>query len=666
MIILGLMMYSVIIGSASSALANLDSEQTARRQMLDRVLAYMRSRKVPDFFQKIIIDYYRHSWSMPSTNNELIAALPQQLRSRLSMIINRDLIDRIPVFQAMSIDVYLRMVPRLQHTTYLPGEYVAKQGDLGDDLFFIRSGKVDAVLPNGVTVFCTMKPGDFFGEHSLLFMTRRDASYRAVDFVDLFIMSRPDFTEMYISAPDFIREVQRVDIARQKRRLDFELAVLKRKKEGSGKVDVHSSTSRDSRADHSHIARTSRTTSFERRDSAASIATIQSHMPRKWPWSLRCCCQNRRILPSSKDLQPAVSSSDEPEPDEQFTNSSTPHNAGFMSQQSVHTAENSDPKDAQLSALSDPQPRSQGAPGTMHSFHISRDSKGDVHTNDRPGFAASVVGHLRRVGSKAAEMLQNATGPPGKRKKKKKTRSRQVSADRSTSPDSRSTPPHPYHWREFDATGGVANDFHSSRSLEDFVEEDRRESSRKDPYSSDPDDNAAGDSLDTRKRNQSSTIPRSTSVSNIKENLSSVTGNIPQPRKETVTLAEVDRALFYPVPAMPGGTGAGMPRIRTPFMVSAEYSSGSTMYVTTTPKTSSSSARPASAITSFGPRQGLSNRTDPASVEPEPPRPTTSAVKERMTSKTALGTPPGAMTQPQSESDIYLDALIKEVLQGKD
>lgn len=54
MILLGLMMYSMIIGSASSALANLDTEAAEQRQMLDRIIGYMRQRGVPMFFQKII------------------------------------------------------------------------------------------------------------------------------------------------------------------------------------------------------------------------------------------------------------------------------------------------------------------------------------------------------------------------------------------------------------------------------------------------------------------------------------------------------------------------------------------------------------------------------------------------------------------------------------
>lgn len=175
-------------------------------------------------------DYYEHWWSIPQHNEDVLNDLPPALRSKLNLILNRDLVERFPVLQHMTIDIYLRVVQRLTYTTYLPGDFIVKQGEVGDHMYFIRSGKVDAILPNGVTVWLTLRPGDFFGEHSLLYLTRRDTSFRAVDFVDVLTMSRADFTELYISAPDFVREIQRADTERQRKRLELELKVVKKPK----------------------------------------------------------------------------------------------------------------------------------------------------------------------------------------------------------------------------------------------------------------------------------------------------------------------------------------------------------------------------------------------------------------------------------------------------
>jgi hypothetical protein len=229
-IVVSLIMYSSIISTVSAYVSNEGGEVAQKRVMREKVVAYLESRRVPFFFQKVILDYFAHRWDTPGTvgvsgksaEQELLGDLPPAIRSHLSMIVNRDIIARLPIFHLMPIAVYLRQMKRLKTTVFLPSEFIIRQGDVGDSIFFVTRGKVDAVLPNGITVFATHKPGDIFGEHSLLWLSKRDASYRAVNFVDTFEMTRPDFTELYITAPDFIREVQRIDATREKTRLAFE------------------------------------------------------------------------------------------------------------------------------------------------------------------------------------------------------------------------------------------------------------------------------------------------------------------------------------------------------------------------------------------------------------------------------------------------------------
>jgi CRP-like cAMP-binding protein len=223
MAVLGLVVYSVIIGSAASALQNLDADAATRRQTLETATNFMRARKVPPFFQKIIKDYYEHMWATPRDAEEVFADLPPSLRARLSIVINRDLVDRVPILQTIPADVYIRTVRRLDRATYLPGEYVARQGQGGECMFLIDRGRVDAVLPNGKTVFMTLYPGDFFGESSMLYGTLRDASFRAVDYLDLFIMDKSTFDELSVAAMGFVNEVRRVDAERQAARLRLEL-----------------------------------------------------------------------------------------------------------------------------------------------------------------------------------------------------------------------------------------------------------------------------------------------------------------------------------------------------------------------------------------------------------------------------------------------------------
>lgn len=229
MTIIGLMMYSVIIGSAASALQEMDTASTERRQKLDMVTNYLRSRKVPAFMQKIIKDYYNHMWTVPGKSTTLFDDLPPKLRQRLGVVLNQDLIDRIPILQYLPMDVFISVAPRMEPCTYLPGEFVARTGDSGDCLYFVLRGKVDAVLDD-TEVFMSITPGGMFGEGPLIWGARYSASFRAVDFVDLLILSRSDYNELEASAPTFCAEVSLKAMQHRSMRIDAERALAHKKR----------------------------------------------------------------------------------------------------------------------------------------------------------------------------------------------------------------------------------------------------------------------------------------------------------------------------------------------------------------------------------------------------------------------------------------------------
>lgn len=62
------------------------------------------------------------------------------------------------------------------------GEFIIRQGDPGDFMYFIQAGEVEVVQRRGEKEFClaTLKDGDVFGEMALFERELRTASVRAV------------------------------------------------------------------------------------------------------------------------------------------------------------------------------------------------------------------------------------------------------------------------------------------------------------------------------------------------------------------------------------------------------------------------------------------------------------------------------------------------------
>lgn len=145
LVIVGLMLYAVIIGSAASALSNMDASSVKRRERIDRINAYLKEHKVPGFFQRILHSYFSHAASNPMSADALLEDLPPTLRFRLMLLLHQDLIARVPVFQDLSAPHFVRLVQKLIPVTFVPGEFIVEEGDIGDHMYVVRRGSVDII-----------------------------------------------------------------------------------------------------------------------------------------------------------------------------------------------------------------------------------------------------------------------------------------------------------------------------------------------------------------------------------------------------------------------------------------------------------------------------------------------------------------------------------------
>lgn len=91
------------------------------------------------------------------------------------------------------------------------GDYVIRQGDVGDLFFIIVSGEVEVIreMPNGQQVqLAKLGKGEFFGESALISGRRRNASVRAASPLDLMCLGRDEFNNLAGAWLKFSESVQ--------------------------------------------------------------------------------------------------------------------------------------------------------------------------------------------------------------------------------------------------------------------------------------------------------------------------------------------------------------------------------------------------------------------------------------------------------------------------
>lgn len=108
--------------------------------------------------------------------------------------LKRDTLARMPLFRPLSDRELLRVLQVTEVTPYKNGDTVIKEGDRGEELYIVLSGKVK-VLRGGAQL-AILSPGEHFGEMALIRSQPRSASVTSDGESELMVLRRRDFFEI--------------------------------------------------------------------------------------------------------------------------------------------------------------------------------------------------------------------------------------------------------------------------------------------------------------------------------------------------------------------------------------------------------------------------------------------------------------------------------------
>jgi CRP-like cAMP-binding protein len=126
-------------------------------------------------------------------------------------------LERVPIFSGFTDDELRRVAELATFLEVRAGTVVTQMGDAGESFFVIIDGTLAVRTPVGVGG--ELRPGDFFGEMSLLDGEPRSATITATTDVRLLVVDRLHFWRLLDATPDLIRRILTV-LSRRVRRLE--------------------------------------------------------------------------------------------------------------------------------------------------------------------------------------------------------------------------------------------------------------------------------------------------------------------------------------------------------------------------------------------------------------------------------------------------------------
>jgi CRP-like cAMP-binding protein len=113
-------------------------------------------------------------------------------------------------------------------THFEKGKVLFKEGDRGEDMYIVQSGKVaiKKKLAEGETTLAVLEKGDFFGEMAILERMPRSASAEVIEDGDLIVIAGEMFGDMIKSNPEIaVRMLRKQSIRLRETLKQLELAL---------------------------------------------------------------------------------------------------------------------------------------------------------------------------------------------------------------------------------------------------------------------------------------------------------------------------------------------------------------------------------------------------------------------------------------------------------
>ncbi|KAJ8396320.1 hypothetical protein AAFF_G00018970 [Aldrovandia affinis] len=211
--LIGALMHAAVFGNVTAIIQRMYSRRSLYHTRTKDLKDFIRVHRLPKALEQRVMECFQTTWSVNNgiDVSELLKDFPDELRADIAMHLNKELL-QLPLFESASRGC-LRSLSLIIKTSFCaPGEFLIRQGDALQAIYFVCSGSMEVLKDN--TVLAILGKGDLIGSDSLTKeqVIKTNANVKALTYCDLQYISLKGLREVLRLYPEyaqkFVSEIQ--------------------------------------------------------------------------------------------------------------------------------------------------------------------------------------------------------------------------------------------------------------------------------------------------------------------------------------------------------------------------------------------------------------------------------------------------------------------------
>ncbi|KAG9331883.1 hypothetical protein JZ751_016653, partial [Albula glossodonta] len=207
------LMHALVFGNVTAIIQRMYSRWSLYHTRTKDLKDFIRVHHLPRQLKQRMLEYFQTTWSVNNgiDANELLKDFPDELRSDITMHLNKEIL-QLSLFSSASRGCLRSLSLHIKTSFCAPGEFLLRQGDALQAVFFVCSGSME-VLKDGM-VLAILGKGDLIGANMAVDdrVIKTNADVKALTYCDLQCISLKGLREVLNLYPEyaqrFVQDIQ--------------------------------------------------------------------------------------------------------------------------------------------------------------------------------------------------------------------------------------------------------------------------------------------------------------------------------------------------------------------------------------------------------------------------------------------------------------------------